>query len=917
MNRARRTELRLLLLSLTAPLLAGVELSHSSGIWDWHVLLVMGGYAGLFILAHFIQVLAGSDADPVVLPLTAFLTGISLVAITRLDPALAQRQLSYLALALAAFTVTSLWRGYRWLRRVWLLAALGGLLLTLITLLNGVQLGGARAWLRWGTFQFQPVELVKLCLLVFLAGIFSRSTEGSFSGKAGRLVVAYVLLLVGMMALQRDLGGALLLMALFALLTLTLPGGGRLLLPVGLTAVLLLVIAYFSLPYVNVRVRAWLTPWNDPHGAGYQVLQSLYALGSGGLFGSGLGAGLPERIPAASTDYLLAAWGEEGGFLGLFPVLLALLLLTVRGLAIALHRSGDDPFLGRLAAGLALLPAVQGFIIAGGIVRLIPLTGLPFPLVSYGGTSLVVNGVALGALLGLSRPPRDTTAADEASGSLSPVYLQRRVSGLARGVVAAYLALVLGFSYWQVVQGPSLAARPDNPRLVARTFSQPRGGIYDRNDRPLAEPITDAAQMADYEKDGFAMPTPASRVYRPRKYSVDPTFGPHIGYVDPRLGLGGLEAAYATWLTGDGRSVWATLGIPHAPAGAPGDLFLTIDKELQSLAGRLLRGRKGAVVVMDPYRGAIYVLASSPGFYPERVGDDWEKLRDDPDQPLFSRAVKGRYAPGSAWKPLVMAAALESGTITGDESFDDNGAVIIDGSRIANAGQQALGRIGLDTAMARSSNVVFAQIGAALSESAWKKHLTPLVTWEGVPVDRQQLPVVAGNLPSRTEWSRVARAEMGIGQGPLALSPLAMAVGISTIANGGNLVAPYLVEEAVGPGGTGYREQAPQVRRLFSRETADRVRQAMLAVVRKGTGWRAALPGVEVAGKTGTAYGPGGREDAWFVGFAPAYRPRAVIVVVIEGGGAGGSAAAPVARDLLAAALSRIPEPPLQLPPSQ
>ncbi|MBE3577347.1 MAG: FtsW/RodA/SpoVE family cell cycle protein [Limnochordales bacterium] len=925
MNQARRTELRLLLLGLTAPLLAGLELTHASGEWDRPRLLIMGGYVALFIAVHLIQAVFRSDADPVVLPLMAFLTGISLVALTRLNPELAQRQLLYLALALAGFTVASLWRGYPLLRRIWLLAALGGLVLTALTLVDGVQMGGARAWLRWGTFQFQPVEPVKLLLLVSLAAAFSpgmRGTQGSTNTTStlpGRWTIVYVLLLVGMMALQRDLGGALLIMTLFALLTLTVPGGGRLLLPVGATAVLLLVAAYFNLPYVTVRVRAWLAPWSDPHGAGYQVLQSLYALGSGGLFGSGLGAGLPDRIPAASTDYVLAAWGEEGGFLGLLPVLVALLLLAVRGLSIAIRRSRDDPFLGRLAAGLALLPAAQGFIIGGGIVRLIPLTGLPFPLVSYGGTSLVVNGVALGVLLGLSRTPKETPAGagdeGENSSNSGSVYLERRVAGLARGVVAAYLALVLGFSYWQVICGPLLAARPENPRLVARTLSRPRGGIYDRLDQPLAEPITNATLLTDH-KEGGAPPDLAERrgIYKPRQYHVDPTFGPHIGYVDPRLGLGGLEAAYDNWLTGEERSVWTTLRIPRAPVGTPGHLYLTIDRELQSLAGRLLRGRKGAVVVMNPYTGALYVLASSPGFDPGRVGDEWEKLRDDPDQPLFPRAVKGRYAPGSAWKPLVLAAALESGMITGQEVFEDEGAVIIEGNRIANAGQQAFGRIGIDAALARSSNVVFAQIGSALPEDVWKRYLAPIVTWEGVDVDRQQLPVTAGNLP--TEWSRVARAEMGIGQGQLALSPLALAMGISAIANGGNLVVPYLVEEAVSPSGAGYREQHPPPRRLFSVETAERVRQAMLAVVREGTGRRAALPGVKVAGKTGTAYGPGGREDAWFVGFAPAERPRAVVVVVIEGGGAGGSTAAPIARELLAAALAQIPASAAQFPPS-
>lgn len=892
---ARRRELRLLLLSFVPVTLAGLTgfLAGKSGKPDLFLLLV---HAGLFLLASLVLRLARSDADPVLLPLLSFLTGISLLVLARLDPFLAHRQSIWLAVSLGTMTIVSLWAGYPKLERWWPLALLASLALAGITLVAGVRVGGARAWLRWGGFQFQPVEPIKLLFVLFFAGLVSDRQE---LDRGSRWVaILGVLLLLGLVVLQRDLGSAFLLVALFVLLAATVRDGVRLVWPIAAFAGAVLTAAYLVLPYVTMRIEAWLDPWRAPHSSGYQTLQALYALGSGGLFGSGVGLGSPERIPAAATDYLLAAWGEEGGFLGLLPVLVALLLLVVRGLAIARQRTGQ-PFLARLTAGGALLFAAQGFIIAGGIVRLLPLTGLPFPFFGYGGSSLLVNSLVAGILLAHSRGRGwDITSSnrpDEPAGPepASTGLLRHRLLWLGRGVMAAYVILIAGFSYWQVVQGPSLAARPDNPRLVARTLGVPRGGIYDRRDRPLAEPII-AVKPGD--KEQFT-----------RRYDVDPTFGPHLGYLDPRLGLAGLEASYSSWLVGEERSLLTALGVPHAPAGAPADLFLTLDGDLQRLAGRLLRGRPGAAVVLDPRTGAIRVLASSPGFNPETVGDDWDELRQDPLQPLFPRAVSGRYAPGSAWKPLVLAAALDRGVLKGDETFDDQGAVVIDGNRIANADERAWGRLDLDSALAVSSNVVFAQIGAALPPAAWMELLGPIVTWNGIEVDRRQLPVTPGSLPPPGErWSRVARAEMGIGQGPLALSPLALAVGTAAIANGGWLVTPYLVEEGVGRGGTGWREPVREPKRLFSAEATARVRRAMRAVVVRGTGRTAEVYGEKVAGKTGTANGPGGREDAWFVGFAPYDEPRVVVVVVIEGGGAGGRTAAPVARELISAALASL-----------
>ncbi|MBE3582873.1 MAG: FtsW/RodA/SpoVE family cell cycle protein [Limnochordaceae bacterium] len=927
-HRAPRSgrQFALLVVALLPATLGAVELGRQL-VYAEQLQLLVGAacYWGLFLAAFGLSRFrgrAGGLPDPVILPLIAFLSGAGLVELYRLTPELAQRQLGWLALSLAAWVLLGAWVGWGGLRRVWPLWGMLAAALSWATCLVGTTVGGARAWLTVGGWQFQPVELSKLLLIFFVAGFLqSRAAWRT----AGNRLLAWLLFgvvwgaTVGAVVLQHDLGGALLLVGCSLVLLVSERQSRPLLLPVLLLGILVAVTAYFRLPYVRARLDAWLFPFADPHGIGYQAVQALYALGSGGLFGAGLGQGLPSRIPVAGSDYLLAAWGEEVGFLGIVPVLLALFLLASRAVATgrrcASSPSDESAFMGLVLAGMGALWALQGFLIAGGIARVVPVTGVPFPWMSYGGSSLVMNGVAAGLLAAASRRPLPATPLRRVSSDLSPALEEQAATSgtvsdphrmvpserffrwLGRAVSTGFVILVGAFSYWQVVQGDNLARSPQNPRVLMRALGVARGGIYDRHDRALADPI---------DPSGSTTTGRHTYQFQTRRYHVDPSFGPVIGYLDPQVGVAGLEAAWSDWLTraGTGPAQWLDLAMGRTRTSGPGNLYLTIDATLQSLAGRLLRGKAGAAVVMDVQTGELLALASSPGFDPQTVAAHWQELLDEKDHPLFSRSVQGQYAPGSVWKPLVLAAALQSGKVETTATFMDTGSVTIDGNVIRNAGGEAFGQLDLKHALAVSSNVVFAQLGASLSPQDWQQYLEPLVEWRVVTPDRRSLPVTAGAFPAGDQLSPVARAEMGIGQGPLGLSPVALAVGIGALANKGIAVTPRLVQEGVGPSGEALPLPEPREVRLFSPEVAGFVVQAMEEVVSGGTGRLAALPGVTVAGKTGTAQTPGGREDAWFAGFAPAHDARVVVVVVIEGGGAGGRAAAPIARQLLAAALS-------------
>jgi cell division protein FtsW (lipid II flippase) len=387
-------------------------------------------YLGVLLIAHLAQVLAGRRTDQVLLPAVGLLGGISLLLMERLpqnlvvqtigstDLGLADVQLIWLVLSIGlAATLAIVVRSDRWLRLYKYTWAAVGVALLLLTFVLGTEINGQRLTLSFGPVSGQPSELLKVILVVFLAGYLSenRSLLVEQSTRIGPIklppfpylapMVAMWAIALGIVVVQRDLGAALLFFAVFLLLLYTATGRagyvvlGLILFVVGAFAM------YQIVDHVRTRVDIWLDPFVDPSGAGYQVIQSLYAFARGGLLGTGLGGGLPLisgrlPIPAIQTDFPLAALGEELGLVGIMAILGIYLVVIERGLRIG--AAARDDFRALLASGLALVVGVQAFIIAAGNLKLIPLTGITLPFISYGGSSLLVNGIVVGLLLALS-----------------------------------------------------------------------------------------------------------------------------------------------------------------------------------------------------------------------------------------------------------------------------------------------------------------------------------------------------------------------------------------------------------------------------------------------------------------------------------------------------------------------------------
>jgi cell division protein FtsW (lipid II flippase) len=387
-------------------------------------------YLGALLLAHVAFVLAGRRTDQVLMPAVALLGGIGLLLMQRLpqglvtqsygdaELGLGQLQLAWLLVAIAVVTVLALVvRSDAWLRTYKYTWAAAGIALLLLTFVFGSDVNGARLTLSIGPLSGQPSELLKVILVIFLAGYLSenRLLLAEESTRIGPMrlpplpylapMVAMWAIALGIVVVQRDLGAALLFFAVF--LGLLYVATGR---PSYVAGGLILFVAgswvlYNLFGHVQARVDNWLDPWQDPLSAGFQAVQGLYAFARGGFLGVGLGAGLPTiggrlPIPAVHTDYPLAALGEELGLIGLLAILGLYLVVVSRGLRIA--AATHDEFRALLAAGLALVIGVQAFIIAAGNLKLIPLTGITLPLISYGGSSLLANALVVGLLLALS-----------------------------------------------------------------------------------------------------------------------------------------------------------------------------------------------------------------------------------------------------------------------------------------------------------------------------------------------------------------------------------------------------------------------------------------------------------------------------------------------------------------------------------
>jgi penicillin-binding protein A len=448
--------------------------------------------------------------------------------------------------------------------------------------------------------------------------------------------------------------------------------------------------------------------------------------------------------------------------------------------------------------------------------------------------------------------------------------------------IALFALLALRQLEIALVQAPSLVRDARNPRRT--DIAARRGTIVAADGTPLA--IT---------RDGR------------RVYPLGALTAHVVGYASPRYGTSGLEDAFDRVLTApaEGGSPLAdALGLLTGTGAAEhgAEVVTTLDLAIQrALAARLDLHARAAGVVLDPRTGAVLALAATPAFDPNTLDRDWNRLSHDPASPLLDRSTSGLYPPGSTFKIVTAADALDARVVTPDSTFVDTGGFQVGSFVVRNDESEVTGTQDLAGAFALSSNVDFAQIALKLGVDRWFAYAA---RWGlGGPLSFD-LPAARDHIPPRDEVTPSVLAQLGFGQASLLVTPLRMALVAATIAREGTTPRPYVVRRIVGPG-TQLATHPEQIAAPIAPETAREVGHLMVAVVQRGTGTVAAIPGVTVAGKTGTATNPHGLPHSWFVAYAPAQAPRVVVAVIVENSGYGAAVAAPIVRDVLRVALDR------------
>jgi len=459
---------------------------------------------------------------------------------------------------------------------------------------------------------------------------------------------------------------------------------------------------------------------------------------------------------------------------------------------------------------------------------------------------------------------------------------KRRIILVLTLLMICFITLVGYLSYFQIFVAEDIKKNSYNKRLWINEENILRGSISDRNGTVLAYSQRNDDEVKRYYKYG-------------RLYS-------HIiGYSYREYGKAGLELTYNNQLLNIDKNALDEIINIVIPNRNGNNIELTIDHGTQERAYKLLSGKKGSIVTMNPSTGEIYSMVSFPNFDVNNLKEEWESISENEESPLINRATQGLYEPGSVFKIITASTIRQNKSI--NEEHQCEGSITIDGYTFKDSQKTPHGNINLNTALEKSCNTYFLDKSIIIGERDLRYTSERFMFNKEIPFD---LPINKSIYPNIN--GDVELAATSIGQGKVLTTPLNILMATSAIANNGEIVKPILVKRVVSNNG--------DIVKIYNTETLSRaedsnvandIKDMMIAVVNSGTGTAANIRNVQVAGKTGTAENASGKSHAWFVGFAPADSPKiAVVVILEEEGSSGGSSAAPIARDLLIYGLNNI-----------
>lgn len=909
-----RRNLELALLCIAAPLVillfAMIALGEGSSL-SWENLGVPVGIFIAFLIAHLAIRKLAPGADPALLPLSFALSGIGIAFVTRLAPELAMRQVMWLFFGVVCMLLVLIFlKNFDRIANYKYTLMIVGFLLLLSPLLPvvGQEIYGSRIWLNIAGISFQPGEIAKILIVLFLAGYLAQNREmlSIFTHRIGPFKIPDLATLVPLLVMwvisllivifEKDLGSALVVFFVFITM-LYVATGKKTYLIIGFVLIAIGGVAAFLLfDHVQIRVDTWLDPFKDATGDGYQLVQAIFSIADGGLFGVGIGNGMSDQIPIVESDFIFAAIAEETGLLGAAGLLLLYLCFAIRGLVTAARAKSDVSSF--IAVGLTASIILQAFIIVGGVTRLIPLTGLTLPFVSQGGSSLLASFIAIGFLLrcgdqstGLGTEMISGTGTLSSESVLGRVSLGKRLTKTMIAFSVLFALLVANLTLIMVVQANDYKNMPSNNHTLAREARTERGTISTYDNVVLAQSVL--------QDDGTY-----ERVY------PSGTLAAHVvGYASEAYGTAGIEASYNDTLKGQRNyASWVDVVNAATDAGTPGnDVKLTINSTIQQAAEQALDGFNGACVVIDPETGAVLALASSPSYNASDIESILSSGSDS--SALYNRATQALYSPGSTFKMVSLTTALENNVATESSVFSSPGEMTIGNGKVNNFGNYSYGEITLARATELSSNTVYGQLGTQIGSDRLVEGSEKFGFNQDVSFD---IPLVKSLMPDpneMTEWETAwATAGEPVGQhaspaGPQA-TVLQMALVGCVIANDGVMEQPYLVDSIYNADGEcSFTARPSSLMTATSSSIAKRVRTVLEGVVNSGTGTAAAVQGVQIAGKTGTSETGKEYDDSWFVGMGPSENCKVVVAIALEQGASLDGGAASRAQNVLETAL--------------
>src|SRR5258706_2052427 len=603
------------------------RLAHWAAFFVWLILVS---------IAHSASIKFLPDRDPYLLPAAALLSGWGMLTIWRLDQVFGIKQVIWFSISMIVLIMAMRSpHTLGFLRRYKYLLLLSGLVLTALTIISGINpLGiGPRLWLGCCGFYLQPSEPLKLLLVIYLAAYLADQHPLRFAPfplPTPTIILTGIALLS--LLVQRDLGTASIFIFIFTIILFVVTGKQRVLFGAIILLTSSLLVGFFFINIVHIRVSGWLNPWNDPTGQSYQIVQSLLAIANGGTIGRGPGLGSSSLVPVAISDFIFAAIAEESGLAGIIGLLAIIWLILARGIIISLRAT--DRFRRFLAAGIVTYLGVQSLLIIGGNLRLLPLTGVTLPFVSYGGSSLLTSFVAIAILLVISTPEDNEPAALIDPG---PYRLLAALFGV--GLAAWALAAL----WWVDVRGSNLLSRTDNTRRAIADRYVPRGNIVDRNNQPI--------NITQGESGSYT-----------REY-LYPELAPLTGYTHAVFGQAGIESGLDPYLRGLQGNPASLIWWDHLLYGTPPpglDVRISIDLNLQAKADSLLGDHSVSSILMKPQTAAILVMASHPTYDPNHLDSEGTGLIQDSTARLLNRATQGFYPIGPTLLPLAHALLVES-----------------------------------------------------------------------------------------------------------------------------------------------------------------------------------------------------------------------------------------------------------------